>query len=655
MVENELEGPNSPSFAPRSFSMEASDDRFIVDASTVSMAEMSALGYTVIHELSDEIGYVVVKGEESWMPDGAEFTPDIQIDIGDPSLQETDESETTTPDSLTALQWDKREQDIGEIDATGQTTEGERARIGIIDSGVLGANPNREVTHPDLTFGDDDNSRKVLEGTPVGDEEESGPSYNFTGDGKGPGPRKEGDPSGDPHGTECAGTAAAVDDRNGIVGFAPDAEVVDLRVFIGGGGTFGDIIAATVVGATPRSETVEVTVGGTAENEETTKVRGSGCDVLNLSLGGGALVPLNRLASDETPPFDPSLPGPLIGADPAIVADNGAAIGSAAIYALENGALPVASAGNSAIGLGIPLSDDRQSPRVQVDGVDSAPVTFPACAPGYLTVSATGPIGYGWPSDRGLEFPIQTELPADEPAVYSNYGGADQIEFDVGGEAVTLADEGTSDENRISLGTAVDVSAGGGNLDVSTFLFETLESGAFPGVNNDRLFTTAFEQRPKDPDDPPAEEIDPDGPFAPNFTRVLGTSFSAPNVSGLAALLAGEILDQRPTESEAGDGELTQQDPLTFEGVQAIRTVIENTAQLSSVGRAGETSAPSVAAVNSAVGASGFAPPFVDVPTDGDTPSRPGSVPGRLDPADHRGNGHYNVQDAIERLRALLK
>jgi hypothetical protein len=624
--------------------MEASDDRFIVDASTVSMAEMSALGYTVIHELSDEIGYVVVKGEESWMPDGAEFTPDIRIDIGDPSLRETDKSETITPDSLTALQWDKREQDIGEIDATGQTSEGERARIGIIDSGVLGANPNREVTHPDLRFGDDDNGRKVLEGTPVGDEEESGPSYNFTGDGKGPGPRKEGNPSGDPHGTECAGTAAAVDDGNGIVDFAPDAEIVDLRVFIGGSGTFSDIIAATVVGATPRSETVEVTVGSTAENEETTQVKGSGCDVLNLSLGGGALVPLEELAGTEGVDSE-LLPSPLIGADPAIVADNGAAISSAAIYALENGALPVASAGNSAIGLGIPLSDDRQSPRVQVDGVDSAPVTFPACAPGYLTVSATGPIGYGWPSDRGLEFPIQTELPADEPAVYSNYGGADQIEFDVGGEAVTLADEDTSDENRISLGTAVDVSAGGGNLDVSTFLFETLESGAFPGVNNDRLFTTAFGQN---------EDNSFDLSFEGRLSRVLGTSFSAPNVSGLAALLAGEILDQRPTESEAGDGELTQQDPLTLKDVQVIRTVIENTAQLSSVGRAGETSAPSVAAVNSAVGASGFAPPFVDVPTDGDTPSRPGSVPGRLDPADHRGNGHYNVRDAIIRLRTLL-
>ena len=626
----------------RRFSMEARTDRFIVDASTVSMDEMSS--YRIVHELSDEIGYVVVKGQKSWMPDGASFVPDVQIDIGDPSLQESSESETISADRLTPLQWDKREQSVETIDATGQTDDGERARIGIIDSGVLGANPNRDVTHPDLAFAGDD--RKVLEGTPVGADGDSGPSYNFTGDGQGPGPRKEADPSGDPHGTESAGTAAAVDNGSGVVGFAPDAEIVDLRVFIGGSGSFGDIIAATVVGATPPTETVEVTVGQTAENPSTQEVRGSGCDVLNLSLGGSPIVPLQALASDETPAFAPdALPGPLVGADPAVVEGNGAAIGSAATYAVTNGALPVASAGNSAIGLGIPLSDDRQSPRVQVPEIDSAPVTFPASAPDYLTVSATGPIGYGWPSDSGLESPIRTELPTDEPANYSNYGRAGRVVFDTGGDKVTLADEDTAPEDQIVLGTAVDVSAGGGNLDVSTFLFNPV-----PGVNNDRLFTTAFEQEPKDPDNPP-EEGDPDGPLVPSFSQVLGTSFSAPNVSGLAALLAGEILDQRPTDAEAGPEEPSQQDPLTPGDVQTIRQVIEQSAEQLPVGRASETAAPSVAAVNNAVGASGFTPPYANVPTDGDAPSRPGTVPGRLDPADHRGNGHFNVQAALELLR----
>jgi len=630
--------------------METADDRFIVDMSTVSIDEISQ--YTMVHELSDEIGYVVVEGDESWTPSSAEFTPDIRIDIGDPSLQQPGESNTISPDSLTTLQWDKREQNLSEIDATGQTSAGERVRIGIIDSGVLGANPDRDVTHPDLEFAGD--GQKVLEGTPVGDDGDSGPSYNFTGDEQGPGPRKQGNPSGDPHGTESAGTAAAVDNGTGVVGFAPNAEIVDLRVFVGGSGSFGDIIAATVVGSTPTDQTVSVTVGETTGNasENPQPVQGSGCDVLNLSLGGSSLVPRQELASDDTPALDEEvLPGPLVGADPAVVAGNASATGEAAAEALSNGTLPVASAGNSAIGLGIPLSDDRQSPRVQVPDVDSAPVTFPANAPDYLTVSATGPIGYGWPADDSVvESPIQTELPTDEPAVYSNYGGAGQIEFDTGGDKITLADGDTPGEDRLSLGTAVDVSAGGGNLDVSALLFDSVAE-----TNRDRLFTTAFEQQPKDPDNPPGEDVDPDGRFVPNFSSVLGTSFSAPNVSGVAALLAGEILDQRPTDDEAADGELTQQDPLSSEDALLIREVIEDSAEASSVGRAGETSAPSVAAERNAVGASGFGGGFVRVPTDGDAPSRPGTVPGRLDPANHRGNGHFDVQAALARLRALLE
>ena len=56
------------------------------------------------------------------------------------------------------------------------------------------------------------------------------------------------------------------------------------------------------------------------------------------------------------------------------------------------------------------------------------------------------------------------------------------------------------------------------------------------------------------------------------------------------------------------------------------------------VGRAGETTSPSVGAANNAA---------LDSRIDGDAPSAPGSVPGRLDPTDHRGNGHIDVLAAL--------
>jgi hypothetical protein len=69
-----------------------------------------------------------------------------------------------------------------------------------------------------------------------------------------------------------------------------------------------------------------------------------------------------------------------------------------------------------------------------------------------------------------------------------------------------------------------------------------------------------------------------------------------------------------------------------------VRGAIEASAEQLPVGRAGETSAASAGTRNAAL----------DDVIDGDAPSVPGTVPGRLDPADHRGNGHIDVQAAVE-------
>ena len=540
--------------------MVARADRFIVDvdASNVSMDEMGE--YTLVHDLREEIGYVVVEGEESWMPDSVEFVRDRVIEIDDP-VERQSLADATEPDGLdpgSVRQWDKLEQNAAAI----PSDAGAGARIGIVDSGVIGADPSGPE-HPDLPRGS-----KVLPGTVEtdddGDVNVTGPSYGFAPDKPTPGPVT------DPHGTECAGTAAAADDGSGVVGFTPGAEVVDLRVFpASGGAATSDIVAATTVGATPTDETVEVTLGGGTEGPRS--VSGSGCDVLNLSLGLPPLVATTQ-----------SVPDPLVAVSPFTLGFFASMYGDAASHALDNGTLPVASAGNSGVGLGIPLSDDRQVPRLQDEEIDAAPVTFPANAPGYVTVGATGPIGYGWAADGESPFgdTVRTELPTYELAQYSNYGTS---EVTAGG------------------GTAVDVTAGGGNFD----------SGAFDGDVSvgdpifDLVYTTDFDGDTRE------------GGLEPGFGFTAGTSFSAPNVAGLAAYLYSLGDDPDPG---------------------AVRATIQDSARPLPVGRAGQTAAPSVGTPNAAT----------DAVFDGNTPSAPGQVPGRLDPANHRGHGHIDVQAAVE-------
>lgn len=535
--------------------MVARDDRFIVDtdASNVSMDEMSE--YTFVHDLREEIGYVVVEGDESWMPDSAEFVRDRVIEIDDP-VERQSLADATEPDGLdprSIQQWDKLEQDASSI----PSDAGAGARIGIVDSGVIGADPSGPE-HPDLP--------KVLPGTVETDDDgnvtdATGPSYGFAPDKPTPGPVT------DPHGTECAGTAAAADDGSGVVGLAPGAEIVDLRVFpASGGAATSDIVAAVTVGATPTDETVEVTLGGGTEGSRS--VSGSGCDVLNLSLGLPPLVPTTQ-----------SVPDPLVAVSPFTLGFFASMYGDAASHALDNGTLPVASAGNSGVGLGIPLSDDRQVPRLQNDEIDATPVTFPANAPGYVTVGATGPIGYGWSADGDAPFG-QTELPTHELAQYSNYG---------------------TREPTVAGGTAVDVTAGGGNFDLGAFDGDV--SAGDPIF--DLLYTTAFAGDTRE------------GELTPTFDFTAGTSFSAPNVAGLAAYLYSLADDPDP---------------------EAVRAAIQDSARPLPVGRAGQTAAASVGTPNAAT----------DAVFDGDTPSAPGQVAGRLDPANHRGHGHIDVQAAVE-------
>jgi hypothetical protein len=103
--------------------------------------------------------------------------------------------------------------------------------------------------------------------------------------------------------------------------------------------------------------------------------------------------------------------------------------------------------------------------------------------------------------------------------------------------------------------------------------------------------------------------------YVPGYVFKAGTSFSAPNVAGFAALLYGDLDDPTP---------------------EAVRDRIESTARPVKIGRAAETTAP------------GQSPNVAtDGTFDGDRPSNPGSVPGRIDPEEYRGEGHIDIPAAL--------
>lgn len=160
-------------------------------------------------------------------------------------------------------------------------------------------------------------------------------------------------PGGGSHGTHVAGIVGAeTAGTTGVAGTAPATELVDFRVFsqFGGGATFGDIVAAMVLAA--RVD----------------------CDVANLSLGAYP-IPREGLGSFY-----------------------GGFLNKATTHITSEGTLLVVAAGNDAADL-------------QHDG---SVISLPNEAAGAVSVSATGPIGFGWDADE--------EAPPESPAFYTNYG-----------------------------------------------------------------------------------------------------------------------------------------------------------------------------------------------------------------------------------------
>jgi subtilisin family serine protease len=176
------------------------------------------------------------------------------------------------------------------------------------------------------------------------------------------------------HGTHVAGIIAARDNALGILGVAPEAEIVPIKVLsqFNGCGTWEQVIAGIVYAAD------------------------IGADVINMSIVGL----LNRSHGiDDNCTLDPSDDVPLTAAEVQAIVT---ALERAVQYAHARGAVIVAAAGNQAI--------DGDHDRDQI--------ILPAALPHVISVSATAP--HGWAHDPATDL--------DVLASYSNHGQSD-IDF----------------------------------------------------------------------------------------------------------------------------------------------------------------------------------------------------------------------------------
>jgi subtilisin family serine protease len=401
----------------------ADSERFLINLREVDRSDVPD-NVEIVHDLS-AADVLVARGDQSRVGGVTATAPDLKIDRSDDEAGAVVEADGPSargdaashnhdgPASNTEYQWDKREQAVSAelTDKPGggrfvhDTTTGEGTRIAVVDSGVYDGHPDLAgVVNADL-------------------------SVNITGDGEDFRPNGAGN-----HGTHVAGTIAATNDNDGpgggVLGTAPDTEIVAVRMFSGKEGFAGDGLAGWQYAA-------EI-----------------GCDAINYSVG---------YTVADTVKY------------PSLIALE-QMISQVANYVRSQGTVVVNSAGNGSL---------------DMDAENT--LSLPTEADGVFGVSATGPIGYGWGgkhSDNEAKWLTGNRLeePTTDPAPYTNYG------------------------------SAVEVSAGGGNYDLEAIL------GGNDAAYNDLVYSTI-------------NTMNDDGDIVSGYGWKAGTSMAAPQVTGAVALV----------------------------------------------------------------------------------------------------------------------
>jgi len=211
-------------------------------------------------------------------------------------------------------------------------SRGKGARVAVLDGGF-------SLTHPDIATKYDASC-----------------TADMTGEGIAYGPNSD-DPSGIfSHGMHTAGTVAAAQNNVGTIGVAPEAELCLVKVLLNSGtGSFGDVVSGIIFAAD------------------------KDVDVISMSLGG------NLVKAGEKGLYSAFEAGELRHF-----------VDRAVNYAIGQGALVIASAGNDAI---------------DFDKTDNL-ISLPSDSPGALSISATAPIGWA----------INPKVTLDNLASYSNFG-----------------------------------------------------------------------------------------------------------------------------------------------------------------------------------------------------------------------------------------
>lgn len=320
---------------PASFTVWAESYLVIAKGNNTNRLEQQILNAGgAIQQRIPQAGVLVVESEN---PEFRAKVSDAMAVMPNLQLQMTPEPSQVMPmlsnppfsgssDPFFDLQWGHTA--VGAVAAWNAGVRGQGVRVAVLDGGF---NP----FHPDL-------APNVIGWA------------DFTGEGimYGPNPR---DPSGNfSHGNHVAGTIAAAQNGVGIIGVAPDAELLLVKVLGNmGSGSFANVMAGIVYAA----DFGDV-------------------NIINMSLG--AQIPQGS------------------GIDSNEVAALRVAFNRVMAYAAQKDITIIVSAGNSGLNL------DQEN----------SLVVFPADMPHALSISATGPEGWG----------VDPYTNLDTQAIYTNYG-----------------------------------------------------------------------------------------------------------------------------------------------------------------------------------------------------------------------------------------